>query len=164
MAKPVFDISILGDKALEARLAAMHPRLQRKVGRAALRKSAQRTRQPLVQAVSGSELGIVTGQLLTVMASAMSRKPLPGKRSRLSISFLVPMPTREDLGLSPKEALWPKVLEYGSVKSGFPPHPWIRNTINRMLPREQKQIGRDIGKGIEREWKKGAKFVATGKK
>jgi hypothetical protein len=156
------DISVLGDKELSKALANIHGRLQRKIARQALRKSAKRTKGPLVQAISGSPVGIETGELVTAMNR---QKVLPGKRSRASISALMQMPSREELNIKSGEAYWPAaVLEYGSAKLGIRPLAWVRATINRIMPREQRQMRTDIGKGIQREWKKGKHWITTGKK
>jgi hypothetical protein len=164
--KGLVDISALGVKELSRALAEMHPRLQRKVARQALKKSAKRVKPLLVQAVSGIPVKIETGNLLMGMAQAPI---VPMKRSRTGLGFIIPAPTREQLGISPSDKwYYPWALEYGAPARSrggpLPAFAWIRGTVNRAMPSEQRQMRIDIGKGIQREWKRGRHWVTTGKK
>ena len=98
MAKPVIDLTLLGDKKLIKALATMPATLQKKAVRPALRKQAKRSRQHAVEMLSGGRVQPDTGRWL----AAQKRAPIRAiKRSRKRIGYLVWYPTREELGIDP---------------------------------------------------------------
>ena len=163
MAKPVFDISVLGDKQLEKALAALHPRLQKKVGRQAIKASAKRAKAKAIAFIP-----VDTGRY----RAAMEASPVKSLgRSRVFIGWGPDLPERHLLGLSTKNkdpetgkriGYYPAFVEYGTrtMRAQAP----IRRATNMIMKTEQRQIGVDIGKGIKREWKKGKHWIKTGKK
>ena len=154
MAKPVIDISILGDKELSRALSRLPDRIQRKVVRQSLRKSAKRANTYIGQNISGIPVSPDTG---TWLMTQSAQKPQPGKRSRTGVRIELPYPTREELGISPTDKwFWPSALEYGTTKSrgGRGPLPAfapVRRAINENTAKEHQLMGTEIGRGIERE-------------
>lgn len=157
MAKPLVDISIFGDKALARDLARFEPRVQKKVVRPALRRSAKRVLPYIVQAVSGTPIQPRRGFLLAGMASAQIKAL---KRSRTVMGAGVVMPTREQLGISPDDKFyWPFALEFGYTRTKrapvtVQPFRYMRGTVDQRAPAEHTLLRADIGKGIEREAKR----------
>ncbi len=151
MARPAIDISILGDKELEKKLAALGSEAaQKKAVRPALRKSIKRIRTRVIQHLSGLPVQPQTGRLLVGMASV---KPQSLRRSRGTLGVVLPFPSREQLGIDPKDKyFYPAAVEYGHVrgagKSAAPPHPFIRPAVDNNSERELSLIAADIGKGI----------------
>lgn len=157
MARPVIDISILGDKALERSLSQLHDRIQRKVVRQAMRKSMKRANGYVVQNLSGIPVSPDTGRWLMAQSG---QKPVVDGRSRTKIRLGVPYPTREQLGIPAGDKyFYPSAIEYGTVKSGstrkgrgpLPAFAPVRRAINENTAKEHRLIGNEIGKGIERE-------------
>ncbi len=154
MARPVIDISILGDKALERGLSQLHGRIQRKVVRQSLRKSAKRLNAAIVQNLSGIPVAPDSGRWLTAQKA---QKPISGKRSRRGVRIEVGYPSREALGIAAKDKYYyPAAIEYGTTKTrkGRGPLPAfapIRRAVNEHTKTEHRLIGLEIGQGIERE-------------
>lgn len=146
------DISILGDKALERKLAALgSPARQKKAVRPALRKSAKRIKAAMVQNLSGLVADPQTGALRAAMAK---QKIIALRRSRGSIGVGIgqpefSMPGRADVGIDPKDPYYyPRHVEYGHP--GVAPRPYIRSAVDRNRDSELAKIGADIGKGTEK--------------
>lgn len=154
MAKPVVDISLVGSDILIRQLASFEPRIARKVVRQTLRKSVKRLKVHIVQHLSGYPVAPETGRYLTAMAGAQP-KALPRKRH--VIAQAIAMPTRAELGISPQEkGYYPFSLEYGYTREArapvvVPPFAPIRRAVNDNTDAEHRLMGRDIGKGVERE-------------
>ncbi len=154
MARPAIDISLVGDKELLKQLANLgKPATQKKAVRPALRKSAKRIKPRVLANLSGSPVAPHTGRLLAAMAA---QKVHAIGRSRTVIGAGFDMPTRESLGIDPSDKYYyPIAVEYGHVrgagKSAAPPRPYIRPAVDSNRESELNQIGKDIGKGIEKQ-------------
>ncbi len=154
MAKPVIDISLVGNKVLIEALGGLHDRIQRKVVRQAMRKSAKRLNVAIVQNLSGIPVAPDSGRWLMAQSA---QKPVPGRRSRTGITIGIPMPLREELGIPARDKwYYPTAIEYGTTKTrgGRGPLPAfapMRRAVNENTDREHQAIGTEIGKGIERE-------------
>ena len=172
MARPVIDIRLIGDKALIRNLAKTADASQRRIVRGAMKRGAQRVQGRIVQSVSGQPIGIDTGALLTAFAGVrlIPLGRVSQTRTR-TIGTGIPLPTREDLSIDARDKwYYPVALEYGTkerVHRRFLRKPrrlgaiketrFIRNAVDDYRQQELATIGRDIGKGIEREWRKLAK-------
>lgn len=142
MAKPAFDISMIGDKALERKLSRLAATVQKKVVRKAMRDSLKRLKTKIV-----ARAPVRTGALKAALAAT---KIKPGARSRSRITMTFPLPERALLGIpADAEFYYPAIVEYG--RKGVPPKSYIRSTVNENEAAELQTMGTDIGKGIERE-------------
>jgi HK97 gp10 family phage protein len=140
------DISILGDKLLEKKLSGLADKGQRKVVRAAMRKAATRARKRIVQNIQREGLA-KTG---TMMQAFKKTKIKSASNNRNMIRIGPELPTRAALGIdADAKGYYPIALEYGYARR--PATPFIRPAIDNHKDEEFKIIGRDIGKGIERE-------------
>lgn len=154
MAQPVIDISIVGDKALGRALAKLPDRIQRKVVRQSLRKSAKRQNQYIVQHLSGIPVAPESGRWLIAQSA---QKPKTAKRSRRGIRIELPYPRREELGIAPGEKYYyPTAIEYGTTKTrqGRGPLPAfapVRRAVDENMEKEHQIMGTEIARGIERE-------------
>ncbi|KKL84203.1 hypothetical protein LCGC14_1967130, partial [marine sediment metagenome] len=139
MAQPAVDISLLGDKELERKLARLAtPAAQKKAIRPAMRKSTKRIRPRIVANVSGHPVGIVSGELL----AAMSTMPVRAiKRSRTIIGAVLELPEGKDIRIKINS------IEYGHVRgagrTAAPPHPFIRPAVDSNRESELARIGVD---------------------
>ncbi|KKN27514.1 hypothetical protein LCGC14_0863980 [marine sediment metagenome] len=154
MARPVIDISILGDKALERALSQLPDRIQRKVVRQSLHKSAKRVNGYLIRNLSGIPVAPDSGKWL---AAQTAQKPKSGKRSRRGVRIELGFPTREELGIPAGDKyFYPAAIEYGTHKTrqGRGPLPAfapVRRAVNENTDKEHRLMGTEIGQGIERE-------------
>lgn len=158
MASPIIDISMIGDKELERKLAKLAtPASQKRAVRPALRKSTKRLKAHVVANLSGLVVQPDTGRWLR---AAIAAKVKAIKRSRGEIGTAFAMPTREALGIAPgDESYYPASVEYGHPAPGrehASAKAPIRQAVNSHAREELFRIGRDIGKGIEKEAKKSA--------
>lgn len=159
MARPIVDIKMLGDKQLERMLASFATNVQKTVVRGAIRKTAKHIQFALVQAFSGQRVGVDTGRTVAAIAQqkAASLTKFGGRKSGV-IGYGIPYPTREQLGISPKDKhYYPNAIEYGyTMKNGthVPAKMPIRGTVNRMEASEKAQIIAEMKKGIERRWRR----------
>ena len=157
MARPAIDIRILGDKELSRKLKRFPGKVQTKLVRAELRKSAKRTHQRIVEAVSGGVVGIDTGGLLTGFAGVRVRTRLD--RRRAYVAGYVPLPEREPMGIDAKdEWYYPLALEYGTKerkgRGSVTAYRFTRKAVDDHRPAEIAAIATGLGKGIKREWRK----------
>ena len=160
MAKP-FDIAMVGDKALKAAFEALPGDLQKRVGRAALRKSAERAKVAVLLNLSGRKVDEQTGRLV----NAFENTSVKTQRRGPVILAALPLPTRDKLNIPPTDkTYYPTAVEYGHklVRGGkavgrVPAHPYMRPAVDENRERELRLIGRDIGKGIEKAARKRAK-------
>ena len=144
------DISMVGDKDLEKKFRRLEDKVQKRIVRKALRAAAKRIKGRVVAKVSGDPVGVQTGRYRQAIQST---KVVAAKRSPGMISLGLPMPFREALGISPKDRhYFPAALEYGSDNASARPH--FRPAVDENRAEEFRQIGRDIGTGIEREAKR----------
>lgn len=154
MARPVIDISLLGNKELERALSQLPDRIQRKVVRQSLRKSAKRVNTYVVRNLSGIPVSPDSGKWLAAQAA---QKPKAAKRSRRGVRIEVGYPTREELGVPAKaKYFYPTAVEYGTHKTrkGRGPLPAfapVRRAVNENTDKEHRLMAAEIGKGIERE-------------
>jgi hypothetical protein len=137
---------------LSRALSKLPDKAERKAVRPALRKSTKRILGGVVQSFSGIPVGVDTGKHLMAMAGL---KPIMIKAKHDLVGYVILWPTRAALGLSP-DYKWfpPAAIEYGSAKDPerYPARAPVRSTVNRMQNRELSTIGRDVAKGIERQW------------
>lgn len=142
----VLDISVLGRKDLERALSRLESRTQKKVLRQALRKSAKRTQARVVDNLSGEKVGVITGQL----REAFKKSKIRGATRRGTIRIGVEFPTRDALGIAADDPhYYPTAVEFGH--GNVPPYPYMRPAVDEHRTKEIAEIGRDVGKGIERE-------------
>ena len=149
------DISILGDKELSKKLAALENKHQSAAVRSALGKSATRLKKAVTAAApvrsdyegKGHPPGMLKAALKATKTRSASRRGL--------IKRHWPLPERHLLGIDPKDQnYWPAAVEYGHKRKGggrVPPKAYIRGTVNRYQDAEIKRIGQDIGKWIEKK-------------
>lgn len=157
MANAFVDISVLGDKALERALRQLPDKYEGKAVRPALRASAKRVKLLVVQAFSGTPIGVRTGRTLTAIIGQRAHA-IPRKGGWIGAAF--DWPTRGELGLPPGDkGYWPFILEYGSPNDPerHPAYAPVRSTVNRAEGRELATITRHIAKGVERQWAQLAK-------
>lgn len=141
MPEPIVDIKLIGADVLVQQLGSFEPRVQKKVARSALRKSAKRTKERVVRTWMRHE---DTG----TMADAMdATKVKAGKRSRSGIRFEWPLPIGEKKGYALGHIH--NSVEYGH--GNVPAKAYTRRTVNQHMDEELRAIGHDIGDGIERE-------------
>lgn len=144
------DISMVGDKALQKKFKRLEGVAQKRVIRKALRASAKRIKARVVAKVSGDPVGVQTGRYRQAI-KAGKVKAIPRSRGRIGLG--IAMPLRSELGISPDDKhYFPAALEYGSDTAPARPH--FRPAVDEHKTEELRQIGRDIGDGIEREAKR----------
>lgn len=140
------DIRVLGVPELERALKRLEGKTQRKVVRAALRKSAKRTQGRVVDNLSGLKVNVLTGAL----REAFKNAPIRGRTRRGVMRVGITFPERDALGIDASDPYYyPTAVEYGH--GDVPAHPYLRPAIDEHRGKEVAAIGRDIGKGIERE-------------
>ncbi len=151
MAFRTVDIKLLGDKALERKLAGLVAAAEKKIVSQALRKSAKRIKKRIIDKVSGFPVGVVTGNY---KAAIKASKVRAGKRKRGMIRVGLTRPAEA------RQAIQQNALEYGRTRGGRPmaARPHVRPAVDEDKANEQKRIGRDIGAGIVREAKKPGKL------
>lgn len=152
MARPLIDISILGDKALSKKLARLGGVQQKAVVRSALGKSMTRIKKAVVAAAPVRAGNVTGGQSPApgTLKRALKATKINRRTKRFGVSVAWPMPERHLLGIDPGDKYYyPAHVEYGH--GGVPPNPYIRGTVNAMEAAEFRKIGADIGKGIEKK-------------
>lgn len=143
---PTVDIRAFGNKELEKKLGRLADKAQTKVVKAALRKESTRVKKRIVANIVRLDL-IDEGMLLKGYQSAKTKTARSGKNF---IRLGVENPTREALGIAPDDPYYyPYAVEFGHV--GAEAKPYIRPAIDEHKDKSYKDIGDDIGKGIERE-------------
>ena len=157
MARPVVDIRLIGDKRLIRALKKLPGVAQKKAVRPGLRRSAKRLKAHVVTNLSGDPVGIESGRWVAATIATPIRAM---KRSRVALGVGFAMPTREELGIDPKDKwYYPAAVEYGTTeraggRGSVPELRPIRSAVDDHRAQELATIGRDIGTGIEREWRK----------
>lgn len=140
------DISVTGDKELQRILNRLPDKLQKKIARNAIRKSAKRARDRIVANIRKLNL-IKTGRLLAAFEYAPIRSQSSTPRSLIRIG--VGFPYREQLGISPDDKyFYPAALEFGHPRA--PAYPFMRPAIDEHKQEEFATIGKDIGEGVIR--------------
>lgn len=158
MAKPFIDISLIGDKAIQAALNELPQKAQKRAVSPALRKSVKRIKVIVEQKLSGIPIQPRTGQLLMGMI-ATAIKRLPARKH--VIGHAIPLPERADVGLADDaDRYYPAYLEYGydlilhgKLVRHIPPKSFTRATVDERRQREIPAIASDMGKGIEKQWR-----------
>lgn len=154
MAQRAIDITLAGDRQLLRRLSALEkPASQKRAVRPALRASTKRLKAVVLANLSGRVVKPVTGRLLAAMRLQKIRSI---GRSRTEIGTGFAMPTREELRIDADDKyFYPIAVEFGHVKgegrSAAPAKSFLRAAVSENRRSELIQIGRAIGKGIERE-------------
>lgn len=155
MAKPAIDISLVGSDILIKQLASFEPKVQKRVVRQTLRKSAKHLKAHIVTNLSGHPVSPDSGRYLAAMTAA---KPKALPRSRTMIGVGIAMPYRAELGIDPGyKWYYPFAVEYGHDRA--PPKAPLRRAIDDHADEEHRFMGRDIGKGVDREARKHFKNV-----
>ncbi|HEB79291.1 MAG TPA: hypothetical protein ENI79_02300 [Rhodospirillales bacterium] len=153
MAKPAIDISLLGDKAIEKRLAKLPERIQRKAVRQTMRATLKNVHKRLDRNLSGGLLQEDSGAYRRAMRA---QKIKSGKRSRSRLTLGVALPTREEMGIDPKDThYYPAVLEYGAP--GHQAYAPIRRAVDDYAADDRKFMAADLAKRITKEMLVGAK-------
>lgn len=151
MAKPIIDISVLGDKQLERDLARFVPSAQKGILRKVLRASGKRQKARLVANLSGGVVKPESGRWLRATIAEPVRAI---QRTRLRIGVAFSMPTRQQLGIDPKDkSFYPAAIEYGYTKKNgdrvAAKRP-IRRAVDDHAKEETAILARELGQGIER--------------
>jgi HK97 gp10 family phage protein len=142
---PVVNLRATGFDALEKRLHRVADKVQKTIVRGALRKEAKRASGRIAANITRLDLIDSGGMLM-----AFERAAIASTSKKGFIRVGPKMPTREDLAIDADDpAYYPFAVEYGHV--GAPAHPFIRPAIDEHKDQSYKDIGEDIGKGIERE-------------
>jgi HK97 gp10 family phage protein len=143
---PIVDIRAFGNLELEKKLGRVVDKAQKTIVKSALRKESNRVKKRIVANIVRMDLN-ESGTLLAGYQSAKTKIARSGKNF---IRLGVENPTREALGIDPKDPYYyPYAVEYGHV--GAEAKPFIRPAIDEHKTQSYKDIGDDIGKGIERE-------------
>lgn len=135
------DISFLGDAELQRKLKRIALQAQRKVVRAALRKSMRQVKE--------------RAQALVPVDSGRLRDSIHQKsRTKRGISrAFVATGTRQELGIpSDAKGFYPAVIEYGTRTRS--PQSYLRRALQEKRSAVLSKAASDIGAGIEREAKK----------
>lgn len=146
MAKPVIDLRALGIPELDAKLAKLDPRVQKKVVRKALRDHAKVVKGRVVDNLSGSPVQVRTGELRAAYQAAKIR----GATRRGVIRISVEAPPRDLLGVAAGDRhYYPYAIEYGHRRAQ--PHPFMRPAIDDFVAQDLRTLGDAIGRGVIRE-------------
>jgi len=145
------DISVIGDKALAKTLADLPDALQKSIVRKAMRPAGNFLLKE-VKAATPVKTGALKKNL----------KLRAIKRSRSRFGVMIPLPTRESLGIDAKtDGYYPAVLEYGSPARNIAPRAYIRGTTNKNETRWRAKVGQGIRDIMEDEIKKNNQKAAA---
>lgn len=143
------DVSVLVTGAKEAamRFARLSDETQKRLVVDVTRSSANRVKGKLLQNITGKIVKVRRGAFL----KAMKMKKIVLIRNSRQIGAGLRLPTRFQLRIA-KDARWyfPAVLEYGSAKRNIPAYAPMRKTMNEQSAREVLNIGRELGRAIEK--------------
>lgn len=118
------DISVFGDKELQAKLADLTPKVQRKIVRSALRQGAKRVRDEARRLAP-----VDTGALKKSIKVRAARNL---RRGSFGIAILTG--TRAELGISPEAKFYyPAVVEFGGRGHGgrgYDAQPYLRPAMD----------------------------------
>lgn len=182
MTKPYVDITLIGAPELQAKLQALDLAVQKRIVRAAFRKSARRIKQRIITNISGDPVEVRTG---TYLAAWKATKIAAGLQKRGRIRIGIRYPEREDLGIKPADPYYyPYAIEYGHASAGrggrrkdektgrakwrgrtpapkdVSAIPHVRPAVDGHLTEELAVIKQDIAAGIVREATKAAAKAA----
>ena len=135
------DITFLGDAELQRKLKRIAFQAQRKIVRAALRKSMKQVKD--------------RAQALVPVDSGLLRNSIHQKsRTKRGISrAFVATGTRDQLGIpSDAKGYYPAVIEYGTRTRA--PKSYLRRALQEKKSAVLSKAASDIGAGIEREGRK----------
>ena len=135
------DITFLGDAELQRKLKRIAFQAQRKIVRAALRKSMKQVKD--------------RAQALVPVDSGLLRNSIHQKsRTKRGISrAYVATGTREQLGIPPAaKGYYPAFIEYGTRTRA--PKSYLRRALQEKKSAVISKAAADIGAGIEREGRK----------
>lgn len=141
------DISVLGDKQLERKLARLLAKTQKKIVRQAIRKEAKEAKKRVVGNIEKQDL-VKTRVMLNAYRSAKIRTASNKPRSVIRIG--VENPKRDDLGISADDKYYyPYAVEFGH--SGAKAYPFIRPAIDEHQAKSKRRVAAEIAAGIHRE-------------
>lgn len=162
MAK-VLDISIQGDKALQRTFDALSGAKQRQQVRAVMGKSTTSFKRMVMAKVSAGHFdkGYATGTLQKAMKAQKRYLSKISKTYRKYgfVGAIWPLPTRIAIGVDAEaKGYYPAHTEYGwkHAISGkhIPANSFMRSTMNENKGRLLKQIAKDMGKAIDKIFRK----------
>ena len=150
----MFDMKMVGDKALRLAMTKLPGEVQNKVMRGEVRKSTQRLHTEVLLNLSGRVLGEDTGRLVSAYeAQKVKTKKTPGG----SVVGFFKIPTQPQLGM-PRPGRKEDKDHYGMIQEfgqpDQPPRPFMRKAVNDNEDREHKRMGDGLGKGVTRAWKR----------
>lgn len=149
-----FDLSLLGDKALERKLERLGRSGARRVLSKALRNSAKRVKQRIVENATGKVLHVRRGVLVAALKKGKIRIARAHRSKDIRLGYA--WPTREQLGISEADKnFYPAAIEYGH--GSVPAHPYIRPAVDEHKDQEFEAIRADVRKGILAEALRGSK-------
>jgi hypothetical protein len=140
------DVTVHGVRELERALLKLVGRAENKVIAQALRKSAVRARDRVVENLSGNKVQVQTG----VLRGAFQKAKIRGSTKRGFIRRGVVFPERDQLGISADDPnYYPIAVEYGH--GNVDAYPYLRPAIDEHKASEYRLLARDIGAGIEKQ-------------
>lgn len=133
------DISVLGERELERKLAKLTAGVQRKIVRRALRDAAKPIRD-----AAKSRAPVKSGRL------RRNIKVRSMRRSRVRLGVLVRTGTRDEMGI-PSDSPWyyPAIIEYGY--ENVPANPFLRGALDSNRQKALRIISDSVLGGINRE-------------
>jgi HK97 gp10 family phage protein len=135
-----FDLSLLGDSALAARLAALPEKTERKV----LRQAMRRAGQPILQAAR-SNANRRSGR----MARSIKLRALRRRKGRIGVA--IQTGTRLELGIGADDQYYyPAIVEFGDGET-HRPYRFMRRALDANRATSMQRLRVEIGQGIERE-------------
>lgn len=138
----MFDISAIGDKQIERAFGQLPERAQSRVIRKVNKQSVERLKNEMLINYSGRVVKEVTGETISAIES---QRPTTRSRGDVVVALL---PYPQDA----EAAITVNALEYGTPT--FAAKAPIRKAVNDNQERELGIIAKEIGKGVEREFKK----------
>ncbi len=144
-----FDISVVGDKRLQRRMRGLTPKIQGKVLRPALRKTAKVALAPIKAAAPRR-----TGAL----AKGLKVRAVKGKRSRggRRVGVGIHTPPRDKLGISPDDPYYyPAAIELGTEKLAGTA--FMRGPFRSLRDRMLRVLRVELWRGIKKQVKGGGK-------
>jgi hypothetical protein len=149
-----------GAREIERALRKMPNTAAKKAIRPALRSSAKRLKQHVIENLSGSRIGVRTGRLRGAFAAHAKVRVARYGSDVLAIG--VSPPTQDELGISDeRQRKWyiPWALEYGTVERRGPrgritERRYIRDAVDRHRGEELGKIKIQLGREVENQWRR----------
>lgn len=134
-----FDLSILGDRALQRRIKKLERKVQRKMLSSVLRDSAKRIKPKIVERFKQVTTE-QTGQTSTALQGMKVRSAGGGRNAaRIGIEW----PTRDELGIPPDaRSFYPAAIEYGH--GSVAARPFVRPAVDNDSRGELDRIRDDL--------------------